>query len=267
MQSSYKISEISALYSICNDSLRYYEEKGILSPKRDVNGYRLYGLQDIWKLNVLKDLRELDFSMARIKAYLDDRSVASTLALLAEEETLIEQKMATLAEMKENIVKRRLSIEKTQCQPIGEIAVKYYPPRPCCLIRENVSLDGEIDFLIKKLEKEEEENLYIVGNNHIGAFLSGEHWRQGIYNQYSAVFIVHSGESEVSIPAGDYLTLLYQGGYEQTGKYLPQMLAYMEENGHQLAGEPLEFYRIDIHETSQKNEFLTELQIPICLKQ
>lgn len=263
MKPYYKISEISALYNICNDSLRYYEEKGILSPKRDDNGYRLYGLQDIWKLNVLKDLRQLDFSMARIKAYLDGRSVETTLALLAEEEGLIDEKMAQLEKMRKNIIKRRLSIAETQNQPLGEIRIKHYPPRPCCLIREDVSLDGEIDFLIKKLEKEEEENLYIVGNNHIGAFLSGENWRKGVYNQYSAVFIIHNGPSEVVIPGGAYVTLLYQGGYEQTGEHLQQMLVYIQANQYQLAGEPLELYRIDIHETSKKEEFLTELQILI----
>ncbi len=37
MKNYYKISEISKLYNIGPDSLRYYEQLGILKPKRDTN--------------------------------------------------------------------------------------------------------------------------------------------------------------------------------------------------------------------------------------
>ena len=47
MKNYYKIGEISKLYGIGTDSLRYYEELGILHPKRDSNGYRLYNLKDM----------------------------------------------------------------------------------------------------------------------------------------------------------------------------------------------------------------------------
>ena len=40
----YKIGEISTLYGIGADSLRYYEEIGILKPRRDSNGYRMYSI-------------------------------------------------------------------------------------------------------------------------------------------------------------------------------------------------------------------------------
>ncbi|MDQ9745672.1 MerR family transcriptional regulator, partial [Acinetobacter baumannii] len=69
----FKIGEISKLYHIGTDSLRYYEELGILTPKRGANQYRLYSLNDLWKLNVIRDLRSLDFSMERIKEYMDHR--------------------------------------------------------------------------------------------------------------------------------------------------------------------------------------------------
>ena len=54
MKEYYKIGEISNLYNIGTDSLRYYEEMGILHPKRDDNGYRMYSINDIRKLNIMK---------------------------------------------------------------------------------------------------------------------------------------------------------------------------------------------------------------------
>ena len=71
MKDYYKINEISKLYGIGVDSLRYYERLGILKPRRDTNGYRLYDLKDMYKLTVIRDLRKLDFSMSQIKEFLD----------------------------------------------------------------------------------------------------------------------------------------------------------------------------------------------------
>ena len=68
MSTFYKIGEIAALYGISTDILRYYEELGILVPRRAPNGYRVYRTEDLWCLNVIRDLRELGFSMDQILA-------------------------------------------------------------------------------------------------------------------------------------------------------------------------------------------------------
>ena len=54
MKSYYKINEISKLYNIGVDSIRYYEELGILHPKRASNGYRQYTTHDIHRLTLTK---------------------------------------------------------------------------------------------------------------------------------------------------------------------------------------------------------------------
>jgi len=47
----YKIGDISHIYGLSNDSLRYYERLGIVDPKRDSeSGYRYY---DTWDVNFL----------------------------------------------------------------------------------------------------------------------------------------------------------------------------------------------------------------------
>ena len=47
MSTFYKIGEIAALYGISTDILRYYEELGILVPRRAPNGYRVYRTEDL----------------------------------------------------------------------------------------------------------------------------------------------------------------------------------------------------------------------------
>ena len=96
MKNYYKIGEISNLYGIGVDSLRYYEKIGVLKPQRGENGYRLYNLKDIYKLNIIRDLRQLNFSMKQIKSYLADQSIENTLNLLQEEQEFIENQLKKL---------------------------------------------------------------------------------------------------------------------------------------------------------------------------
>ena len=42
MKKYYKINEIAKLYNIKTDSLRYYEEVGLICPMRSKSNYRLY---------------------------------------------------------------------------------------------------------------------------------------------------------------------------------------------------------------------------------
>ena len=74
MEKYFKIGEISRMYHIGADSLRYYEKLGILRPKRGENQYRFYRTEDIWRLNVIRELRGLGFSMEFIL-----RSIMSVL--------------------------------------------------------------------------------------------------------------------------------------------------------------------------------------------
>ena len=48
MKNFFKIGEISKLYGIGVDSIRYYEEIGIIKPQRSESGYRYYSIHDIW---------------------------------------------------------------------------------------------------------------------------------------------------------------------------------------------------------------------------
>ena len=111
MKDFYKISEISRLYGVGPDSLRYYERLGLLRPRRDEdNGYRLYSLRDIYKLSVIRDLRTLGLSMVQIKEYLDGQSVESTLALLEREEDLLSRQIHQLQARRETLARREAAL-------------------------------------------------------------------------------------------------------------------------------------------------------------
>lgn len=267
MKDYYTIGEISKLYNIGRDSLRYYEEIGLLDPLRDENGYRLYSMQNIWKLNVIKDLKNLGFSMKMIKKYLDNRTVKSTEEILRNQVDLIEEKIQELEETKKNMTKRLQNIEDIdRCDKLNTIEVIFYEERKALQLNGRVSRDEEIDFLIKKLQRQYEDKLYLLGNNNIGAVLSMEKIKENIYDRYESVFfLLDSKENNYNfiLAEGYYVTLSYRGSYDQSKFFIAKMLAFIEENGYEILSSPIEIYKIDIHETSNVEEFVTEIQIPV----
>ena len=89
MKKYYKIKEISDLYNIQTDSLRYYEEMDLIHPLRSSSNYRLYTINDIYVLNIIRDCLKLGYSTNQIKEYLNNRSMNQTISFLKEEKYII----------------------------------------------------------------------------------------------------------------------------------------------------------------------------------
>ena len=76
---TFKIGELSKLFDIGVDSIRYYEKVGILNPIRnEENNYRLYTVEDVRKLTMIRELLNLNFSTEQIKHFDENRNVANT---------------------------------------------------------------------------------------------------------------------------------------------------------------------------------------------
>lgn len=266
MKDYYKINEIARLYGIGPDSLRYYEKLGLLSPRRDTNGYRLYNLKDMYKLTVIRDLRKLDFSMAQIREFLEGQCIDNTLAQLRREQSILEEKLQEMKRRKSLIEKRIEGLEAAEKIETGTITLLEMPERRCVLLEQYITKDEEMDLVIKKLHRQHEDRIQDLGTQTIGAFFSEDVIREGIPNSYDSVFFVledGTGESDFVLPAGRYASCFYRGGYEQNAEQVHRMLDYLEEAGVRASDSAFELYRIDNRDTIREEEFLTEIQIPV----
>lgn len=132
MKDYYTISEISKLYGIGTDSLRYYEEAGALEPKRGKNNYRLYRLKDIYRLNIIRDLLQLGFSMKQVKTYLDCQNLEHTLIMLEDEKKKIREQEERLKLAEESIRKRMEHINRYREAKEGECLLKNFRTDTVC---------------------------------------------------------------------------------------------------------------------------------------
>ena len=262
MSTYYKIGEIAALYGISTDVLRYYEELGILVPRRATNGYRVYRTEDLWCLNIIRDLRGLGFSMDQIRDYIMNRSVRSTLELFEQEMDLIDRQIDRLNALRDNITARRQTIARASELPRGEITLKEMPARPCHRIMQSYKTNEEMDILIKQLVSIGPGRQYIIGNNQMGSFVNPEAAMEGRCQQYDAVFILHP-DGEHQIEPGAYLSVCYNGDCRQNQIYVPQLIQHARDHSMTILGPMLELLWIDVHATMYEQEQVTELQLKV----
>ncbi|MGN0659202.1 MAG: MerR family transcriptional regulator [Emergencia sp.] len=262
----YKIGEISALYGIGTDSLRYYEEIGILKPRRDDNGYRMYSISDIRTLNILRELRSIGFSMAEIKAHLSDFNLEKTLALFQREIEAIDEKSAQLQRLRDQLsgrieeINRHVKPDPDHMKP----AVYHLPERRILSLTENVYRDDDLDYVIKKLQKENEDQLYIIGNGGIGATIPLDYVMSGGYGHFNSVFcLTEDDDYDGILPEGDYLCSTVKGSYRTVPAAWNALFAELRRLDLSPAGDPMERYIIDNHDTSDESEYITQLQIPL----
>lgn len=262
MRKYFRIGEISRLYHIGVDSLRYYEELGLIHPARGESGYRMYSVGDIWRLNVIRELRELDFSMERIRQYLDCHTVDTTLELLQEEQIMLRQKLECLQKTQANVARRMEILRQAKNRPLEHITVEEYERRRFFSIHEGYAEEHEMDVLIKRLVNMDQEHFYVIGNNQIGTLISRHAAEKTGKLQYESVFLMDEAGAGI-LPSGTYLTVSYQGPYEQSEVWVRRLLDYARDNGWTPMGDILEILWVDIHTSERVEEHITELQLRV----
>lgn len=267
---NYTISEISRLFGIGIDSLRYYERLGVVSPQRGSNGYRLYDLDDMYKLSLIKDLRRLDLPMKQIKDYLDRQTVASTRELLDRERCMLEERIAQLQNDLKTVQEHAHELDDAQNRPVDTVEIVGRANRRCVELSERIERDAEMDLLIQRLHRQYEHILPHLGMLEIGGALSVEDLDAGRANVYHSVFFVLEGlEDDEDAPCdfmlegGTYLVMRYRGPYEQNGAIYEQLLSYAALHRLEIAGPPYEFYEIDNRDTADPTEFLSRIEIRV----
>ena len=86
------ISALSIAYGLSSEALRYYEEKGLLTPERtSSSGFRKFSMEDVQRVGIIKSLQRQGFSLDEIKHVMSACPLEELIALM-------DEKRAQLAE-------------------------------------------------------------------------------------------------------------------------------------------------------------------------
>ena len=89
----YTVNKLAKLAGLTSRTLRYYDEIGLLQPKRTgSNGYRLYGPEEVDRLQQILFFRELGVPLDDIKRILDSKDFDGLSALQRHHRALTEKR-------------------------------------------------------------------------------------------------------------------------------------------------------------------------------
>lgn len=105
----YTINEMASIVGVSIETLRHYEDKGILDPQRDKNNnYRLYSVGDIRKFNTSRTFRTFGFTIQETSDLLEWRSlefvkenINGKLEDMKKEKVFLEEKIKNLENFSE----------------------------------------------------------------------------------------------------------------------------------------------------------------------
>ena len=97
------VSELAGEFDLTTQALRFYEEKGLLSPRR-VGNSRVYDRRDRARLTLVRKFQRLGFSLEDIREYLSlYRSGRSNAEQYRDGLAKIRRRLAELAAMKRDL--------------------------------------------------------------------------------------------------------------------------------------------------------------------
>lgn len=266
----YSIGEFSKIAGLSIKTLRFYHEKGLLNPTHvePGSGYRYYDHRSLERARVIRQLRELEFSLSEINEILaqyDDE--ADILDYLERQKQSLEDridKSKSIVASIDEIIAREKEVKIAMQNSTFRVEEKSLPPLLIAAIR----MKGKYCDCGQAFAQ--------IGKR-FGRFINGKplllHYDHE-YREDDADFEVCmpvrqakdvTGITVRELPGGRCVSLLHKGPYDQFGRSYETILNYVNEKGYRVLLPTREVYlkgpgRIF---TGNPKKYLTEIQMLI----
>lgn len=266
------ITELAKLRQVTSETLRYYDRIGLITPDYvdPQTRYRYYSIRQYEKLGTIKELRQLGMSIHDITDYFSGRNLRKSHQLLLHQLELLEEEIRKQQLLSE-ILRRKLHFlsEITPPPPVDKVLCRAFPQRYMITFGEPAGGSREHAFAFTRLERYLDEVAPILASDRIGVYADW-HLLEPSDDYIPAVPMIFverdaiESEHKRTIPPGDYLCMNYRRG--ELERYHPsfaRLHTYMAEHGWVLNGMIFQFYKIDVTLTSDPDETLMEIQVPV----
>ena len=247
MKTSYSIGEFSQVTGVSVKTLRFYHEKGILIPSSvdEATGYRSYDAGKVEKARVIRQLRQMEFSI---------EDIATVLGECTDEADIL-----TYLERQKNTLQQRIQEDRDIVRSLNEIIAKEKTA-------QQILAAGKFAVEEKTLAPLLVAGLRMKGKycdcgagfgrlgRAVGRYTSGKPlilYYDGEYREDDADFepcfpirkeVVADGISVRTLPGGRALTLMHRGPYDQLGRSCAKVMQHASERKLRLVLPTREVY-------------------------
>lgn len=275
MNDKYTIDEVSKFLNIPKSTLRYYDSIDLCRPalRDERTGYRYYEYNQLLLLAMIDKLKKLRLSLEQIRAHSRIKNVSSLEKLLLERRKIIGSELNALLKINEQNEHLIQKIEQSKrLHTHSPIEIRLLPVRYLYRLNLNFYID-DLYASIKILYSS-----YIKSINNSPAFekgeivleISRENLVKKQFEIYNAIgFFVNNGAGLKSdqlsqIPGGNYAVACHTGSYRTLSRTYKKLYRFIEAQGLTVTGNSIETSIINISMTGNPDEFVTEIQIPVC---
>ncbi|MEM7414731.1 MAG: MerR family transcriptional regulator [Gemmatimonadota bacterium] len=120
LPTTYTTSQLAEAAEVGNQTLRYYERRGLLpEPPRTAGGHRLYGPMHLERLRFIQKVQRLGFQLEEIQELLDVEEHPASVSAETVDRFLgrIEEKASALSEMRASLARLR---EEALAELVGQ---------------------------------------------------------------------------------------------------------------------------------------------------
>lgn len=269
-----KIGDFSRLNHISIRMLRYYDQHNLLKPAYvdKISGYRYYSAEQVSKLQKIKLLRDLGFSVNEIKEMFYSWTDEVIISEFNRRKKNIETEMNNLKEQKDRIDLALADANTSKFHCHYNVSIKEVPAMNVIFLRKKIPTHFDEGILWKELDTiVQKNNISIVQGhyNNIAIYHDTEHLEKNV--DVEVAFVLSKELKETVLYTCRYLegieTMAYMmvyGPYEKLTDAYKNFIYWLDEHPqYEMYGQFRQVTIIDPTQTKDPNGYLTEIQIPI----
>lgn len=269
-----KIGEFSRLMQVTVKTLRHYEQKELLIPNEvdEWTGYRYYNIDQMQKLNSIRQLQQLGFTLEEIKDLYDDGSHVPSVKQLTEKIEETERQLQRLMSRRNQLLEWMDSLKKIKTMEKKEkFSIESLPEIIVASHREIIQDYSALGMLCCTVIGPEMQRLgckcpppgYCFTIEH-----NKEYSPTNIDIEYCEQVEEMGIDSDIikfkklpAIPKAVFMK--HYGPYDRFYESFTEAFAYMEEHGYKIADHPRACYIDGIWNQEDPEKWFSIIQIPI----
>jgi DNA-binding transcriptional MerR regulator/effector-binding domain-containing protein len=267
----FTIGEFSRISGLSVKTLRFYHEKGVLTPSYidEQTGYRYYNRTDAEKARVVVSFRDMEFSLSEIKQILENHNDdAEILDYLERRKADLFSKMREfkrIADSLQQIISHAKEVKNIMQSSTFEVEEKMLGPQ----LIAGVRMKGKYSDCGKGFARIAKAFGRHMCGKAFCLYYDGEYRENDA--DLEACVPVRQGKSVEGIsvrelPGGRCVALLHQGPYEELGRSYSKITDYVNQKGYEVALPTREVYLKGPGMIFRGNpkKYLTEIQMLIA---
>ncbi|SDY95968.1 MerR family transcriptional regulator [Tindallia californiensis] len=124
---SFSIGQVSRIFGFTRQAVRFYEEKGLISPTKDKNGWRYYDEDDIARLISARKYLAMGYKITEVVEQFTNSTPESIAKTLDEKHRMMSKEIERLKVLADTVDDYRGKIRQLN-QSIGVFSIRYSPP-------------------------------------------------------------------------------------------------------------------------------------------